>query len=351
MRRREFLRVAGSGAVAGLAGCTDALETRSALAPPLVEDRPAAAYIPTHYEGMEMVGTQTRDGYACALTYTYPHRFWLPKPQGMTKVKIEPDDSVHLMPIVWETNAGLVPPDVNPQATITRDGESVTQFAPWPMLSQPMGFHFGDNVELDGDGTYTVQIDVGGPSVRRTGSLSEREGNVSFRFDFEFDRSTLEDVAYTDVPADEEGTKGAVDPTSMATLPSSQVPTPESLPGDVRGSGTSGDARFVVTVLEDATRFGGEGPYLAVSPRTPYNRYVLPMMSLSGTLARGEETAFDGVLRPTIDPDLSYHYGATVSDVESGDVLTVTVDSPPQTARHEGYETAFVTMPPFDVTL
>jgi hypothetical protein len=30
--------------------------------------------------------------------------------------------------------------------------------------------------------------------------------------------------------------------------------------------------------------------------------------------------------------------------VESSDELTITVDPPPQTARHEGYETAFFEM-------
>jgi len=115
----------------------------------------------------------------------------------------------------------------------------------------------------------------------------------------------------------------------------------------------SGDAKFVVTILEDASRFGGdeEQKYLAVSPRTPYSRTMLPMMSLSGTLHRDGTPVFDGILQATIDPELRYHYGATVADVQTGDELTITVDSPPQTARHEGYETAFVDMPDVQVRL
>jgi hypothetical protein len=50
---------------------------------------------------------------------------------------------------------------------------------------------------------------------------------------------------------------------------------------------------------------------------------------------------FDGELTRTLDPDLSYHYGATLSAVEDGDEVTLTPTVPPQTARHEGYETAF----------
>jgi hypothetical protein len=310
-------------------------------------------YYPTHYEGMKMPGMKEQGGYRCALTYSYPHRFWLMKPDGITKVEIQSADSVHLMPVVWDAETGIIPPDVNPQLTITRDGESVDQFAPWPMLSQTMGFHFGDNAQLQGDGLYTVDVRIGGPSTRRTGSLAENEGNVSFTFEFEFSESTLNEIPYTDVPADKEGTNGAVGLMDMEMLPSSQVPTFDALPGDVLGAAASGDAKFVITALEDASRFGGSQDqiYLAVSPRTPYNRIMIPMMSLSGTLTRDGSSVFDGILQAAIDPELRYHYGATVGDGRSGDELTITVDAPPQTARHEGYETAFADMPPMDLRL
>ena len=353
MRRRDVLRLAGSTSLAGLAGCAGLLKTRNALEPPLVENRPDAVYYPTHYEGMKMPGMKSQGGYKCALTYSYPHRFWLMKPNGITKVDIQSADSVHLMPVVWDAQTGIIPPDVNPQLTVTQDGESIDQFAPWPMLSQPMGFHFGDNAQLQGDGTYTVDVSIGGPSTRRTGSLAENQGNATFSFEFEFSESTLNEISYTDIPADKEGTKGAVELMDMKMLPSSQAPTSDALPGDVRETATSGDARFVVTVLDDASRFGGsqDQSYLAVSPRTPYNRTTLPMMSLSGTLTHDGSSVFDGILQATIDPELRYHYGATIADVQSGDELTVTVDSPPQTARHEGYETAFVEMPEIELTL
>lgn len=353
MRRRDLLRTVGGTALGGLAGCTSLFQTRSARAPPLPDYRPNAVYYPTHYEGMKMVGMSEQSGYKCALTYTYPHRFWLMKPNDVTKVDIQAADSVHLMPVVWDAATGLIPPDINPQLKITQGGESVDQFAPWPMLSQPMGFHFGDNAQLNGDGTYTVDVSIGGPSTRRTGTLAENSGNVSFSFEFGFSQSTLNEIPYTDIPSEKEGTKGAVDLKQMEMLPGSQVPTPESLPGAVRGARMSGDARFVVTVLDDATPFGGNENqvYLAISPRTPYNRVMLPMMSLSSTLTRAEGTVFDGNLQATIDPDVRYHYGAVVPDVQSGDELTITVQSPPQTARHEGYETAFIDMSPVQLTL
>jgi len=91
--------------------------------------------------------------------------------------------------------------------------------------------------------------------------------------------------------------------------------------------------------------------YLAISPRTPYNRYILPQMPLSATLTRDGETVFEGALSAAIGPDRGYHYGAAVDSVEPGDELTVTVDSPPQVSRHEGYETAFRSMADISMTV
>ena len=356
MHRREFLVATAVIGVGSLSGCIGVFETQSASSnePPLPENRPNAVYYPTHIEGMQMPGMAKRGDLTCALTYSFPHRFWLVTGQDKKKVKIQSDDSMHVMPVVWDRKTKIVPPDLNPQITITQDGEQITQLSPWPMLSQPMGFHFGDNVKLPGDGTYQAEVRVGEPSTKRTGTLGDSDsGQTTFSFEFEFSQQKLEEVMFRDLESEKEGTKGAVKPMDMEMVPTKQVPKKNSLQGTVRGTATSGDAKFVVTTLDDATRFGGKESetYLAVSPRTPYNRYMLPMMSVSGTLKRNNESIFDGILQSTIDSDLNYHYGTIVSDVQSGDELVITVDAPPQTARHEGYETAFVQMPEMSLTL
>lgn len=354
MRRRDFLAATGALGVGSLTGCTGLPGSDGgSSAPPLVEDRPDAVYYPTHYEGMKMSGTEEQDGLACALTYTFPHRFWLVTGQDAKMVEVGSDDSVHMMLLIWNRRTEIVPPDANPQITVTQDGERVTQLSPWSMISQPMGFHFGDNVSLPGEGTYRVEVSVGEPTTRRTGSLADERGTTTFEFDIDFSEQSLEEIDYTDISSEREGTQGAVSPMEMDMIPTRQLPGEDTLPGTVRGEATSGDAVFVVTTLDDATRFGSaeNETYLAVSPRTPYNRYPLPLMSLSGTLRRNGETVFDDILRETIDPELNYHYGAVVSDVQSGDELTVTVDAPPQVSRHEGYETAFLEIPEMSLTL
>jgi hypothetical protein len=141
----------------------------------------------------------------------------------------------------------------------------------------------------------------------------------------------------------------------MAVVPQPLAPTKEELPGSVRGTAESDGARLIVTTLDAApTGVDGDGQYLAVSARTPYNRLVLPAIALSGTITRGSETVFEGPLERTLDPKLGYHYGTVLggdTGVESGDELALSVGTPPQVARHEGYETAFLDMPDVELPL
>jgi hypothetical protein len=356
MKRRSVLRAGvtlASSAV--VAGCLQT-EQRSVRSPPMVENRPDAVYYPSHVEGMTMVGTGETGDYRVAAMYSFPHRFWEVVGTGTTKHELTGDHAMHLMATVWDPETGLVLPETGLSIELNKGGSLVSEEVIYPMLSQPMGFHYGSNVEGDGDGTYTVDVSVGaipGDGVRTTGDFQGQftePGTVSI--DFEFSQQKLQEIDFRTL--DNAGERGAVEPMDMEMLPNSAAPAEGALPGDVRGSATSGDAKFVVTLLDDPPAgVDADGPYLAVSARTPYNRSILPAMALSATLESGSETVLDGTLTRTLDPDLSYHYGATLDGaaVESGDTLELTVDTPPQVARHEGYETAFLDMPAMEVQL
>jgi len=351
MHRREFLAGGLAATAAGLAGCRSMFQTRSARSPPLVEDRPDAVYVPTHVEGMEMVGTKRAGPFQVALTYSFPHRFWLMDVDRTNQVEIQGSDSVHLMTTVWDPETGAVVPSRSVNATVTRDGETVVDRRLWPMLSQNMGVHAGDNVALDGDGTYEVTVEVGPVSTRTSGAFADRfaeGGEASFTMAFE--RSAMDEISF-ELLQDEQGDSGAVDPMEMEMMPLSQLVEPGDMPGTHLATGVSGDATFAVFGTDAPGGVEGEnGRYLAVSPRTPYNRYPLPFMSLSATLTRDGSELFSGPLQSTFDPDLGYHYGAAV-DPSDGDELSVTVDGVPQLARHEGYETAFLEFDDMDLTL
>lgn len=350
MDRRSVLR-AGCGLTAtALSGCLEGVfKTRSVYAPPpVVENRPDAVYIPTHREGMKMIGTTTKNGYTVALFFSFPHRFWNVTGQQRTKVTITKDDSIHLMASLWDAKTKTVLPNTDLRVELEKDGKQVSRKSFWPMLSQNMGYHFGDNITLDGDGTYTAKLRVGPPNTRRSG-LRTQSGPVSFTMEFEYKKRQRDEIMFKRL-SERQGEPGAIEPMEMK-IPSSQLPKKSKLPGTAVGSATSGDGRFLLTRLETPlTGIESTGTYLVVSPRTPHHRYPLPFMSLSGTLKRGGNTVFEELLTPTIDPELGYHYGAVV-DAQSGDSLTLTVNAPPQPSRHEGYETAFIDMPPMELSV
>ncbi len=313
--------------------------------PPVVENRPDAVYFPTHIEGMEMAGMGGSGRYKAGVMYSYPHRFWTITGTNTNKVTIQNDDDVHLMVSLWDSETKTVLPTANVSATIEKDGKEVDSRSLWPMLSQNMGYHFGDNMSLDGDGTYTAKLDIGQMQARRMGTLqSAFSERTSIDVEIEYSASTKNDIMFKQLN-DKQGTKGAVKPMEMQMMPVSQVPKPNDLPGTNLGEGTSGDATFVAVTTNQTPHFvSNSKSYLAVSPRTPYNRYPLPFMGLSGKLIRDGKTVFNGDLQPVLDTEIGYHYGAGVEGVESGDDLVISVEAPPQVARHEGYETAFIQM-------
>ncbi|QZX99637.1 iron transporter [Halobaculum rubrum] len=350
MNRRTFLaRAAAAGSVAGAAGVSGCLgfelSSSDGIAgePPLVEDRPDGVYLPSHVEGMTMAGTGEAGDYRVGVFYSYAHRFWNVNGESVERTDVESDDDVHLMASVWDPRTGTVLPETGVSIEISTDGSLVSQEVIYPMLSQPMGTHYGGNFGLDGDGTYTVTVSVGGVRTRRTGAFRDRfDEPADIPVEFEYSRSTRDEITFRTL--ENAGERDAVDPMGMEMLPDATAPPVDDLPGSVLGEVNSNDAVLVATVLDESP--GGidaDGPYLAVSARTPYNRMVIPAMGLEATLSRDGEEVVSGGLTRTLDPDLSYHYGAALGDanVESGDDLTLTPTVWPQIARHEGYETAF----------
>ena len=355
MRRRALLGAVGAAGLGFTAGCSEAVgsafETTASREPALVEDRPDAVYLPTHREGMEMAGMGGAGDLRIGLMYSYPHRFWVMEPEDggfvASQVEIGRDDAVHLMATPFHEPTGAVVPSTGLSVEVTRDGSLVTQEAIYPMLSQRMGFHYGANFPLPGDGSYEVSVSVGGTSVERFGPFEGLfDEPASASVPFEYEEAARNEIPY-ELLEERAGERAALAPMEMEAMPVGRAP--ETLPGTGLGEGERGDARFVATAVE-AERFGA-GTRLAVSARTPYNRLVIPGMGLAATVTSGGETTFDGRLRPALDPDLGFHYGAQVDGLAAADEVRVAVATPPQVARHEGYETAFLEMPPVEVTL
>lgn len=361
LSRRAFL-AAGTAATAGLAGCfgDDGESTPEVISEhevpgsgaPEVENPPDAVYLPTHEAPVRMLETVRAGEYVLLPHFTTQHQFWLMRGNDDQPALNEPDSpGLHFMFAVWDRETGaMLPVDLGLGMTLRRDGQRVDRRRPWPMISQRMGFHFGDNVPFVESGTYTIEVSVAPVGARKTGGFSGRfEESATTTFTFEFDREIEAQLVGEIEYLDEErwGEPGALEPMGHGGEmdggmgPGIGLPAPDSYPGTSLGVHTSDGAEFVVRSLS-GSRLAEDGDYLFVSPRTPYNRVPLPDMSLS------VEGDIQGELTQTIDSELGHHYGLP-ADLASGDTFDIVVESPPQVARHRGYETAFLDMQPVTV--
>ena len=340
MRRRTLLRKTSLAGATALAGCLESGSSTDASTPaPPLTDPPDGVYRPPTVAGVRLVGTAEASGFQFGVAHSLPSRFW--EVVGRTGYRRDPtaEHDLHLMATVWDPETGVVLPEVGLTTEIYRDGTLVSEEAVYAMLSQRLGFHYGDNFALPGPGEYTVRVRVGGVQVRRTGAFEGRfadPANVEVTLQTDGAESGLDRETVPDA-----GTAGAV-AADDSPVPALVVPSLEDLPGQPLGSGRTGDAVFEALYLSDdaAARFDTDS-YLAIFARTPYNRLLLPAMGLRATLDGTEHR-----LTRTLDSTLGYHYGGPVAPPESGMELMLTTTTPPQIARHEGYETAFVEMPP-----
>ncbi|GAB3418366.1 iron transporter [Haloparvum alkalitolerans] len=414
LTRRCALSAGAAGLAGALAGCAgDGSEADPGVSSPAetatedtgtgagggptlarVEDPPAAVYVPTHFEAMRHLDPIRAGPYEVVPMVTYPHAFWTVTGETVERTEPSGAEDVHLMVTVRDPETGaVIPAETGLELTVGREGESGSTHVPWPMVSQEMGLHAGDNVPLGEDGTYEVAVRVGAVDARLTGDYAGRfdesgTGTFTFTFDDEFRSEVVEGIVY--VAEDDRGRRGAL-ANAMALMGSQgteensdtaeephpngverwaggeaghrygtyerapdagELPPADALPGTLQGRPVTGDAVLATTLVAAGSRFvDGDERYLAVSPRTPYNRSSLPMTALSYEQRRAGEAVSSGSLTATLDHELGYHYGAALSDARTGDAVTLTVDTPPQAARHAGYQTAFREMPPVEVEL
>jgi len=300
---------------------------------------PSTVYKPQHMDEMSMIGMPEADGVTFGTMHAAPHPFLNVQSNEVRKVTVTDEQTMHFMVKPWTTDGTVVPASASLSVSIQKDGEFVAEPNMWPMLSQPMGFHFGENVTLDSAGSYTAEITLVPPTSTVTGELTDvLADRIERTIEFEI---TEDDLDYGRREVDGGGEEGTLDP-KMGKK--GQLPVSEELSGTVVGMETSDDTVFAVTMLEDVSRFGASGQtYLAVSPRTPHNRYPFSNMSLSATVERAGETIFDDGLTETLDHELELHHGAVLDDLQPDDTITLSVEGGrPAVSRHIGYETAFM---------
>ncbi|MGM0446871.1 MAG: DUF7350 domain-containing protein [Methanobacteriota archaeon] len=373
---------------------------------PSVEDPPAATYVPTHFEAMRRLDPVDAGEYRLEPMVTYPHRFWNVTGDRVEEAAPTDDHDVHLMVTVRDAETGrILPASTGLQVTVGREGESGAPTVPWPMISQEMGFHFGDNLSLDGDGTYEATVRVGAIDARKTGSFEGRfaepaTGSFTFEYDRAFRESVIGDIAYVQEESDW-GVRGAMANGSLGRgggrsygdashdgpdhvdaqrqdadrdhrgerrweaqvgdrrygtywrgPEEGELPPAAHLPGRLQGEPAIGDALLATSLLPPESRFvDGDARYLVVSPRTPYNRSMLPMAAIDYALSRGGNGVASGALDTALDDEIGYHYGTPLDDIASGDRLSLSVATAANVSRHAGYETALLETGEVEVSL
>ena len=410
MDRRQFLAATTAGLAAATAGCVDAFESLEGATygrePPLVDPRPNAIYWPTHTESMvHGEVAETSDGLSVHLMYTFPHRFWQVDPSdegyGTRIFEVGPRDAVHIMVGVWDSETEVVVPASSVNVAVT-GGDGVDERETiYPMLSQRMGFHYGDNYHLDGDDTYSIQVTVGGVDVNRFGDFEGRFGSAeTIEMQLEYSETERNDLEF-ELYEDRQGQRGAVDPMGMGGRGGMEEMDGDEMDGDdmhhqmplgfageladaggePMGEAVHDDIRYRAALFDD-DRFGDE-PYLAVTAATRYNDLIIPELGLSAHVGSADETveidvvpdevdefepaddeeeladaqsptepreiqvvdpeaaALSQQLEAGLDPEIGFHYGISAPGIDGSEDVTVDISTPTQVARHEGYETVF----------
>jgi uncharacterized protein involved in high-affinity Fe2+ transport len=108
---------------------------------------------------------------------------------GSSERMIKPpkNTSFHLMVMLNDAHTGVAIPYAGVWATIHKSGQLVYDERQWPMISEYMGPHYGNNVSLPGGGTYQLSLLISPPVSARHVEyqnvwLKPHRVNVSFHW-------------------------------------------------------------------------------------------------------------------------------------------------------------------------
>ena len=355
MRRRQLLASLGAAGTLAIAGCSAASDSPSTTTTDTTTTtKPGhdGVYVPSETAPMEMIGMQKAGRLVVSLSYTHPHEFFVVTGTRTSKTTVQSADTMHLMAMVHDAKTGAVAPQVEPTITVSKDGTKVVSNQPWPMLSQPMGFHFGDNVTASGAATYQFDVSVNAAKSVLPADLADVFTEQTVTFETEFDPAAAGDIEHGET-GDEGSTEGALAPMDMGKTSIPQQPAYDNLPVETTDPQYTDDLGVAVAAHDAPPDLGfddGENALIAAT-QTRYNRYLAGFMGVTATVTRDGTEVFSGDLSSAVDGDLGHYYGAGTPPLESGDDVELEFTTPPQGARHVGYETAFLDLEPQTFTL
>ena len=320
--------IVATAGVAGLTGCIGGGDGASKGTPDTTS--PEGVYIPSHMDMMEMIGMQKAGRLMVSLSYTSPHEFFVVTGSRTNKTEIQDGDTMHLMAMVHDMKTGLIAPQVEPTITISKDGEELTSNQPWPMLSQSMGYHFGDNVTVSGKAAYQFDVTVNAAQSVLSDDLADVFTKETFTFESKFDPASASHLGIKKT-GDKAGTAGALPPMNMDKMGIPQQPEYGEMPLQLTEPQYTDDIAVAVAAHDDPAGLG--------------------FMGVEATVTRDGDEVFAGELTSAVNGELGHYYGAGTPPLESGDTVELKFVTPPQGARHIGYETAFLELDALTFTL
>jgi hypothetical protein len=110
---------------------------------------------------------------------------------AMQEVKPPKNVSFHLMVLLSDAQTGVVIPYSSVWATITQGGKTLMDESLWPMISRYMGPHYGNDVVLDGNGSYAMSLLVSPPvSARHLEYENVWLASHTVDFDFQWNQAS-----------------------------------------------------------------------------------------------------------------------------------------------------------------
>ncbi len=89
--------------------------------------------------------------------------FYVDNGTGYTELKPTKHTAFHLMVMLNDRTTGVAIPYATVWATVSKGSKTVFNERQWPMLSEYMGPHYGNNVTLPGPGTYQIKLLISAP--------------------------------------------------------------------------------------------------------------------------------------------------------------------------------------------
>lgn len=138
---------------------------------------------------MSMLAKDSWQGMAMKLAGAKPAHFTIFQgADQIREVTPQEEDSLHLMVALEDAQSGVRIPYSTVWITLTDPADQiVVDQRMWPMITRGMGNHYGLNVALPQQGTYTAEVQVGPPQVARHQELvGEWRQQHVFTVDFDW---------------------------------------------------------------------------------------------------------------------------------------------------------------------